>query len=96
MQPVEVAIRLRVKVALDDAQAHCGAVVSLASVGILTDVLVSGPSLRGSHADVSVPVHDVIVVGRVQCSVHLGVELLCAKCQPKSPGVFEVHAVWKS
>ena len=86
MQPGETAVRLRVQVAPEDAQAHGGLVVGL--VGILLGVLVSG--LGGGHAVVFASAHGAIVVS----SMHNGVGLLRAKRRPERP-VREGHAVWK-
>ena len=46
MQPGEAAVRLRVQVAPEDAQAHCGVVTGL--VGVPLGVLVSGLGVGGS------------------------------------------------
>ena len=86
MQPGEAAVRLRVQIAPEDAQAHGGLVVGL--VCILLCVLVSG--LGGSHAVVFAPSHGAVVVS----SMHNGVGLLRAKRRPKRP-VREGHAVRK-
>ncbi len=75
LQPREMAIRLRVQVALEDAEAHAGLIVCL--VGILLGVLV--PGLSGNSVVVFEPAHYAIVIFRM----HNGVWLLCAKGIPK-------------
>ena len=87
VQPGQAAIRLRVEVTLEDAEAHSGLIVGL--VCILLGVLV--PGLGGVGVVVSAPAHYAIIVSRV----HNRMGLLRAERRPKMSRL-QGHSVWKS
>ncbi len=66
VQPAQAAIRLRVEVTLEDAEAHSGLIVGL--VCILLGVLM--PGLGGVGVVFSAPAHYAIIVSRVHFTLQ--------------------------
>jgi hypothetical protein len=91
VQPGQAAIRLRVEVTLEDAEAHSGLIVGL--VCILLGVLV--PGLGGVGVVVSAPAHYAIIVSRVHNRMGLLSRFSVQNADWKKTSRLQGHSVWK-